>query len=134
MIDFRICKHVTNVYQITNSLFFWSFSLLILVLSKKILITFVKTKPVRGKWRKHDTRGSMAPFSHLLWLAYGLYMTTATLLNGHLYSECYFIALILCIPTPIFWTLTYVSSKKSANGNPPPLIGYLVNYDFLNLH
>ena len=62
---------------------------LILLLSKKIRITFVK-KPVRAKWRKHDTRGSMAPFSHLLWLAYGLYMTTATLLNGHLYTECFF--------------------------------------------
>ena len=61
-----------------------------LVLSKKIIINFVKTKSVRGKWRKHDTRGSMAPFSHLLRLAYGLYMTTANLLNGHLHTECFF--------------------------------------------
>ena len=29
-------------------------------------------------------------------------MTTATLLNGHLYTESYIIFLILCIPVPIF--------------------------------
>ena len=29
-------------------------------------------------------------------------MTTATLLNGHLYTEGYIIFLILCIPVPIF--------------------------------
>ena len=29
-------------------------------------------------------------------------MTTATLLNGHLYTEDYIIPLILCIPVPIF--------------------------------
>ena len=79
-----------------------SFTLLILVLSKETLIIFVKTKPEHGKWRKHETRGSMAPFSHLLSFAYGLYMTTATLLNGHLYSEGHIIFLILCIPVPIF--------------------------------
>ena len=63
---------------------------------------FVKTKPEHGKRRKRDTRGSMAPFSHLLSFAYGLYMTTVTLLNGHLYTEDYIIPLILCIPVPIF--------------------------------
>ena len=78
-----------------------SFTLLILVHSKKTLITFVKTKPEHGKYRKHDTRGSMAPFSYLLLFSYGLYMTTATLLNGHLYTEGYIIPLILCIPVPI---------------------------------
>ena len=36
-----------------------SFTLLILVLSKNTLVIFVKTKPEHGKWRKHDTRGSM---------------------------------------------------------------------------
>ena len=55
-----------------------------------------------GKRQKHDTRGSMTPFSHLLSFAYGLYMTTATLLNGHLYTEDYIIPLILCIPVTIF--------------------------------
>ena len=65
------------------------FTLLILVLSKKTLIFFVNTKLEHDKWRKHDTRGSMVPFSHLLSFAYGLYMTTATLLNGHLYNEGY---------------------------------------------
>ena len=79
-----------------------SFTLLILVLSKETLIIFVKTKPEHGKWRKHDKRGSMAPFSQMLSFAYGLYMTTATLLNGHLYTEGYIIFLILCIPVPIF--------------------------------
>ena len=44
----------------------------------------------------------MTPFSHLLSFAYGLYMTTATLLNGHLYTEGYIIFLILCIPVSIF--------------------------------
>ena len=29
-------------------------------------------------------------------------MTTATLLNGHLYTEDYIIPLVLCIPVPIF--------------------------------
>ena len=29
-------------------------------------------------------------------------MTTATLLNGHLYTEGYIIFLILCLPVPIF--------------------------------
>ena len=29
-------------------------------------------------------------------------MTTATLLNGHLYTEGYIIFFILCIPVPIF--------------------------------
>ena len=29
-------------------------------------------------------------------------MTTATLLNGHLYTEDYIIFLILCLPVPIF--------------------------------
>ena len=29
-------------------------------------------------------------------------MTTATLLNGHLYAEGYITFLILCIPVPIF--------------------------------
>ena len=29
-------------------------------------------------------------------------MTTATLLNGHLFTEGYIIFLILCIPVPIF--------------------------------
>ena len=29
-------------------------------------------------------------------------MTTATLLNGHFYTEGYIIFLILCIPAPIF--------------------------------
>ena len=42
-----------------------SFTILILVLSKKTLIIFVKTKPEHGKWRKHDARGSMARFSHI---------------------------------------------------------------------
>ena len=79
-----------------------SFTLLILVLFQNTLIIFVKTKPEHGKWRKHDTRGSMAPFSHLLPFVYGLYMTTATLLNGHLYTEDYISPLILCIPVPIF--------------------------------
>ena len=79
-----------------------SFTLLILVLFKKTLILFVKTKPEHGKWRKHDTRGNMTPFSHLLSFAYGLYMTTATLLNGHLYTEGYITFFILCIPVSIF--------------------------------
>ena len=79
-----------------------SFTLLILVPSKKTLIDFVKTKPELGKWRKHDTHGSMAPFSHLLYFASVLYMTAATLLNGHLNTECYIIFLILCIPVSIF--------------------------------
>ena len=79
-----------------------SLTLLILVLYKKTLIIFVKTKPEQGKWPKHDTRGSMTPFSHLLSFAYGLYMTTATLLNGHLYTEDYIIFLIFCLPVPIF--------------------------------
>ena len=79
-----------------------SSTLLIIVLSKKTLIVFVKTKPEHDKWRKHDTRGSMKPFSHLLLFAYRLYMTTATLLNGHLYTQGYIIILILCIPVPIF--------------------------------
>ena len=30
-------------------------------------------------------------------------MTTATLLNGHLYTEGYIIFLISCIPVPIFY-------------------------------
>ena len=79
-----------------------SFTLLIIKLSKKTLIIFVKTKPEPSKWRKHATRGSMKPFSHLLSFAYGLYMTTATLLNSHLYTECFIIVLILCIPVVIF--------------------------------
>ena len=57
-----------------NLCYLTNLSLFIYVLSKKMLITSVKTKPVRDKWRKHDIRGSMAPFSHLLWLVYGLYM------------------------------------------------------------
>ena len=64
-----------------------SLTLLILVFSKETLIIFAKTKPEHGKWRKHDIHGSMAPFNHLLSFAYGLYMTTATFLNGHLYTE-----------------------------------------------
>ena len=80
-----------------------SFTLLILVLSRIIIIIiFVKTKPEHGKYRKHDTRGSMAPFSHLLSFAYGLYMTTATLLNGHLCTVGYIIHLIVCIPVQYF--------------------------------
>ena len=79
-----------------------SFTLLVLVLSKKPLIFFVKTKVEHGKWWKNDTRGSIAPFNHLLSFAYGLYITTATLLNGHLYTEGYIIVFILCIPVPIF--------------------------------
>ena len=82
------------------------------MLSKKILIAYVKTKPSSGKCQKFEnmrTRGSMAPFSHLLWLAYGFYMTTATLLNSHLYTDCYLIALILCIPAPIFRLTTLFS-------------------------
>ena len=73
-----------------------------LVLSKKTLIIFVKTKPAHGKWGEHDTRGSMTLFSHLLWFAYGLSMTILTLLNGHLYTEGYIVPLILCVPAPIF--------------------------------
>ena len=79
-----------------------SFTLLILVLSKNTLVIFVKTKPEHGKWRKHDNVGAWNPFSHLLSFAYGLYMTTATLLNGHLYNEDYLIPLILCIPVRVF--------------------------------
>ena len=79
-----------------------SFTLLILVLSKKTIIVFVKTKPEQGKWQKHDTCVSIAPFSHLLSFAYGLYMTTSTLLNSQLFTEGYIIFLILCIPVPIF--------------------------------
>ena len=74
----------------------------VLLLSKKTLIIFVKTKPERGKWGKHDIRWSIAPFSHLLSFACGLYMTTATLLNGHLYTECYKILLNLCTSVPVF--------------------------------
>ena len=51
---------------------------------------------------KHDARGSMASFSHLPSFAYGLYITTATLLNGHMYTEGYIIFHILCKPVPIF--------------------------------
>ena len=65
----------------------YKLTLLILVLSKETLIFFVKTKPEHCKWRKHDTRGSMAPFSHLLSFAFGLYMTTATLLNGKVFPS-----------------------------------------------
>ena len=46
--------------------------------------------------------GAWNPFSHLLSFAYGLYMTTATLLNGHLYNEDYLIPLILCMPVRVF--------------------------------
>ena len=79
-----------------------SFTHLILVLYKKTLIFFVKTKPEHGKWPKYDTRGGMTPFIHLLSFAYGLYMTTATLLSGHLYTEDYIVFLILCLQVPIF--------------------------------
>ena len=79
-----------------------SFTLLILVLSKNTLVIFVKTKPEHGKWRKHDTRGSMESVQSLAVVRYGLYMTTATLLNGHLYNEDYLIPLILCIPVRVF--------------------------------
>ena len=44
----------------------------------------------------------MTPFSHLLLFTYGLYMTTATLLNGHLYTDGFIIALNLCIPMLMF--------------------------------
>ena len=100
MIDFRTFKHETNMHKNANPLPLGVFTLLILVLSMKTLITFVQTKPEHDKWRKHDTRGSMAPFNHMLSFAYVLYMTTATLLNGHLYTEGYIFFLILCIPVP----------------------------------
>ena len=48
----------------------------------------------------------MAPFSHLLWLTYGLYMTTSTLLNGHFYIEVHIFAVILCIPSTLFHLTT----------------------------
>ena len=107
MVDFRIFKHETKKKHKFTVI--RSFTLLILVLSKKTQINFVKTKPEHSKWRKHGTRGSMAPFSHLLSFAYGLYMTTATLLNGHLYTEGYIIFLILCIPVPKF----HLSSSRN---------------------
>ena len=79
-----------------------SFTLLILVLSKKTIICLVKTKPEHRKWQKHDTWVSIALFSHLLSFAYGLYIKTLTLLNSHLFTEGYIIFLILCIPVPMF--------------------------------
>ena len=67
----------------------------ILELSKKTRINVVKTKPdTNGKWSKYYTSGSMAPFSHLLWFTYELYMITATLLKGNLYTEGFIIALL----------------------------------------
>ena len=54
--------HIFVTFRIKKKSLF----LLILVLSKETLIIFVQTKPEHGKWRKHDTRESMAPFSHLL--------------------------------------------------------------------
>ena len=101
VIDFRILNTKQTCIKRKFTII-GSFTLLILVLSKKTLIIFVKTKPENGKWRKHDTRGSMTPFSHLLSFAFELYVTTATLLNGHLYTEGYiYIFFILCIPVPI---------------------------------
>ena len=45
---------------------------------------------------EHETVQSLAVTQ------YRLYMTTATLLNSHLYTECFIIVLILCIPVVIF--------------------------------
>ena len=49
VIDFRICKHVNNIYKHAIRCRKECFSFLILVLSKKI-ITFAKAKPAGGKW------------------------------------------------------------------------------------
>ena len=95
-----------------------------LVLSKKILITSVKIKPAHSKWRKHDTRGNIVPVSHLLWfayVAYGLYMTTATLLNGHLYT-----IVIVCIPAAIFRPTTLFRLSLSRNLSPKIMSAFIV--------
>ena len=57
-----------------------------LLLYEKRNINIVKTFQERDRMEKHKTRDNMDLYSHLLWFAQGLYMPTATLLNGQLFN------------------------------------------------
>ena len=60
--------------------------LLILLLYEKIYINLVKTFQESDRMENHKTRDNTDSYSHLLWFARGLYMLTATLLNGQLFN------------------------------------------------
>ena len=58
-----------------------------LLFYEKIYINIVKTFQERDKMEILKTRESMDSYNHLLRYARGLYMPTATLLNGHLFND-----------------------------------------------
>ena len=49
-------------------------------------IFFVKIELVRSRLGNRNTRGNMELCNHLLWFVCGLYVTSATSLNSHMYT------------------------------------------------
>ena len=57
-----------------------------LLLYEKMYINIVKNCQERDKMENYETCENIDSYNHLLRFARGLYMPTATLLNGHLFT------------------------------------------------